>query len=230
MGDSIAFNAPNDCPGCTGYVDQYGTAIAAATGKSVRVMNVSEHSGLTSNGLLADLSRDDFRASVAAADAITISIGFNDAPMLVNDDPCDGPAEDPQLETYTEACITAWADAFGQRYTKILDQVQELRRSKPTVVTVINIFDQWRGFADNSQGVAAHIDVVKTILEHQNARICSIAIAHGALCADLHSAFNGPHHDKPSGVLLGDDYAHPSQAGNDLIAKTLIQLGFGVLG
>ena len=226
LGDSIPFNSNSDCSGCVGYVDQYKDAIAKATGKSVKVANLSSHNGLTSAGLLHDLNDPNVRASVAAADVITVSIGFNDAPMLVNDDPCDGAAGDTKLELYTDACINDWADTFARRFKIILDDIKDLRGDKPTLLTVINIYDQWLGFSQNSADINAHIAVVKTLLERQNAGICRVAADHGALCADLHSAFNGPNHDQPSGTLLGPDYAHPSQAGNDLIAKTLAQLGF----
>lgn len=230
LGDSVPFNSSNDCSGCVGYVDQYKDAIATATGKAVTVVNLSSHAGLTSTGLSADLANDaSLRASVAAADAITISIGFNDAPMLVDDDPCDGAVGDTQLGTYTDACISQWADAFAERYTTILDEIKTLRGDKPTLLTVINIFDTWLGFSGNPADFNAHIGVVKTLLESQNAAICRVAADHGALCADLHSAFNGANHDQPSGALLGPDYSHPSQAGNDLIAKTLENLGFAPL-
>ncbi|MEY2581360.1 MAG: hypothetical protein QOE09_1209 [Ilumatobacteraceae bacterium] len=229
IGDSIPFNSINDCPGCVGYVNQYQDAIAAATGKSVRVENLSRHTGLTSLGLLKDLDDAGVRASVAAADAITVSIGFNDSPMGLDDDPCDGAASDTQLALYTDACIGEWAAAFARRFTTVLDEIKQLRGDKPTLLTVINIYDQWLGFSENSADTNAHIAVVKGLLERQNAEICRIAADHGALCADLHSAFNGESHDRPSGTLLGLDYAHPSQAGNDLIAKTLEQLGFAPL-
>jgi lysophospholipase L1-like esterase len=226
LGDSIPFNSSADCSGCIGYVDQYKDAIAKATGKPVKVANLSSHNGLTSAGLVDALKDPNVRASVAAADAITVSIGFNDAPMLVDDDPCDGASGDTKLELYTDACINDWADTFAQRYKIILDDIKQLRGDKPTLLTVINIYDQWLGFSQNSADINAHIAVVKTLLERQNAAICRVAADHGALCADLHSAFNGPNHDQPSGTLLGPEYAHPSQAGNDLIAKTLKQLGF----
>ena len=31
-GDSIPYNSPDDCPGCTGFVDQYAKAVQKATG------------------------------------------------------------------------------------------------------------------------------------------------------------------------------------------------------
>lgn len=36
IGDSIPFNSPNDCVGCTGFVDQYAAALGKATGRAVQ--------------------------------------------------------------------------------------------------------------------------------------------------------------------------------------------------
>jgi lysophospholipase L1-like esterase len=230
LGDSIAYNSTADCSACTGYVDQYGEALSAATGEQVEVVNMSRHDGLTSTGLLESLSDPTLRDRVAAADAITVSIGFNDAPMLVPDDPCDGNAAQSDLGGYTDTCIKQWAASFGERYAGILHEIADLRQGKPTLLTVIDVFDQWRGFDGNAPDFTAHIAVVTSILEQQNAEICRAAAQYGALCADVHTAFNGAQHDRPSGALLGPDYAHPSQAGNDLIATTLAELGFAPLG
>jgi hypothetical protein len=43
VGDSIPFNSPDDCPGCTGFVDRYAQAAAEAIGKPVAVENLSDH-------------------------------------------------------------------------------------------------------------------------------------------------------------------------------------------
>jgi lysophospholipase L1-like esterase len=48
-------------------------------------------------------------------------------------------------------------------------------------------------------------------------------------CVDIYRAFNGPAGDKPSGDLLSNDYTHPSDKGNELIAKTLTNTGFAPL-
>lgn len=230
MGDSIPYNSPDDCPGCAGYVEQYGKAIADATGESVGVLNRSQHTGLTIEGLLNLFNNETFTAEVADADAITISIGYNDAPMGVTDDPCDGASGDfPDLAKYTDACIDEWADEFAAQFEDVLASVVELRAGKPTLVSVINVYDWWRGFEQNPEEIDANIDVVRRVLERQNEDICRIADEHGFLCADVHTAFNGPEHDQPSGSLLAVDYSHPSQAGNDLIAQTLVDLGFAPL-
>jgi hypothetical protein len=41
IGDSIPYNSPDDCHGCTGLVDQYAKAVQKATGKQVTVQNLS---------------------------------------------------------------------------------------------------------------------------------------------------------------------------------------------
>ena len=60
--------------------------------------------------------------------------------------------------------------------------------------------------------------------------ICDSAKANKFACADIYHAFNGPTGEKPSGDLLADDYTHPSQKGNDEIARVLVDLGFAPLG
>ena len=45
IGDSIPFNSPDDCPGCTSFADSYGAAVEAATGQPVEVENRSRHDG-----------------------------------------------------------------------------------------------------------------------------------------------------------------------------------------
>lgn len=47
MGDSFPYNSPDDCPGCTGFVDRYVAALARATGRKVERTNWSELTGLT---------------------------------------------------------------------------------------------------------------------------------------------------------------------------------------
>ena len=41
LGDSIPYNSPDDCPGCTGFVDLYATELGKAAGKTVAVRNMS---------------------------------------------------------------------------------------------------------------------------------------------------------------------------------------------
>jgi len=59
--------------------------------------------------------------------------------------------------------------------------------------------------------------------------ICVSARAHGFGCADLSRAFNGPDGLRPSGKLLAYDYIHPSDQGNEVIARVLADLGYSPL-
>src|SRR4051812_23578492 len=45
IGDSVAYNSSDDCPGCTGFVERYAEALATATGKDVTTSNLSQHNG-----------------------------------------------------------------------------------------------------------------------------------------------------------------------------------------
>ena len=55
------------------------------------------------------------------------------------------------------------------------------------------------------------------------------AALHGFACIDVHHAFNGPTGVDPAGELLQQDYTHPSQPGNDLIAELLAAQGYAPL-
>jgi len=57
--------------------------------------------------------------------------------------------------------------------------------------------------------------------------MCEAAEAKGLACADIYHAVNGPDGLTSSGDLVADDYTHPSDKGNEIIANTLVELGFG---
>jgi hypothetical protein len=54
IGDSIPNNSPQDCPGCTGFVDRYAKAVETATGRPVEVNNLSQHNNLLCTKEAAD--------------------------------------------------------------------------------------------------------------------------------------------------------------------------------
>src|SRR4051794_32827069 len=85
IGDSIPYNSPDDCPGCTGFVDRYAKALAEATGRKVETSNLSEHTGLTLPQLMQEL--DSFKEPLSGADAIIVGIAHNSF-GLNNDEQC----------------------------------------------------------------------------------------------------------------------------------------------
>ncbi len=231
IGDSIPYNSKDDCPSCTGFVSQYGDALAEATGRKVEPNNLSDHTGLTLPRLLDNL--DALSADLAKADAIIVGIAHNSI-ELGTDTPC-GSAINPDTGALSDwskvdqACATQSAAASRPRYDELFAKVAAQRAGKPTILIALNKYNDWVG----SGTLNLTPDQAKrTVVLHEawNAMICDSAKANKISCADIYRAFNGPTGEKPSGDLLAGDYTHPSQKGNDEIARVLVDLGFAPLG
>jgi lysophospholipase L1-like esterase len=208
-------------------VDRYGDALAAATGKTVGVRNLSQHNGLQVEGLLDELGNGSERASALAdADAIIVGIAHNDVPMNRDDDACDGAGgENPDWSKFTDACIATEVARFTPTYEAVFERIAALRAGKPTVLRALNRYNDWNGWAGHPlspEGVAATAKVIAA----WNAMICDAAAANGFVCADVSTAFNGKSGTTPSGALLAGDYTHPSDKGNEAIANVLEKIGF----
>jgi hypothetical protein len=74
IGDSIPYNAPDDCPDCVGFVDRYADAVEEATGEQVDSLNLSQHTNLTLEGLISEL--DGYRDDLSDADLILVGIAL----------------------------------------------------------------------------------------------------------------------------------------------------------
>jgi lysophospholipase L1-like esterase len=231
IGDSIPFNSPDDCPGCTGFVDRYGDALAAATGQTVAVHNRSAHDGHTIDDLLErDLAgNEEVTNDLEAADAIIVGIAHNDVPMNRDDDACDGAGGDnPNWSKFTDECIATEVARFTPKYTRAFEQIAALREGKPTVLRTVNRYNDWIGWPGHqlsAEGVAATAKVIKA----WNKMLCAAAEANGFLCADISAAFNGTSGTEPAADLLANDYTHPSDKGNEAIAAVLEELRFAPL-
>ena len=230
IGDSIPFNSPNDCPGCTGYVERYAADIFKATGHPVDVKNLSQHNGLQTDGLLLELKNEKVRrAALAGADIIVVSIGFNDAPWIRNDDPCDGPSpeSDPiDWSKFNAKCAAASAELFRPKLESVFDLVLGLRGGKPTIVRTTNRYNDWIGW---SEAPPEATELSRQVVDAWSAMMCEAAEARKVPCADIYHAFNGPDGLTPSGKLVGGDYTHPSDKGNEVIAGVLADLGYAPL-
>ncbi len=207
VGDSIPYNSPSDCPGCTGFVDRYATGIFQATGHPVQVQNLSQHNNLGTDGLLKELQSDTARrAALAGADIIIVSIGGNDIAWNINDDPCDGPTTDsPDWSKFNPTCAAAAAEIFRPKLESVYSQIAALRAGKPTIFRTNNRYNDFIDANFPPEGVKATHDLV----EAWNAMLCPAAQAHGFTCADIYHAFNGSDGITPAGDLLAGDYTHP---------------------
>jgi hypothetical protein len=230
VGDSIAFNSPDDCHGCTGFVDRYAEAITKATGHPVEVQNLSQHNGLQIDGLLQELKTDTLRRdALANADIIIVGIAHNDTAMNSNEDVCDGPNGDiPDWSKYNAECAAASAELFRPKFESVYSQIAALREGKPTIFRTINRYNDWIGWPGHDLPPEAS-EATRLAIAAWNEMLCSAAEKNGFVCADLSQAFNGPDGLKPSGSLLASDYTHPSDSGNEVITHVLTDLGFAPL-
>ncbi|HSL77078.1 MAG TPA: SGNH/GDSL hydrolase family protein [Candidatus Limnocylindrales bacterium] len=230
VGDSIPFNSPEDCPGCTAFVKIYADALAEATGETVRLQNLSEHNNLTISGLLNEIKNDRQRIdALTAADAIIVGIAHNDVPMNRDDDACDGPfSETPDWSKFTDECLATEIDRFTPMYQETYERIAALRAGKPTILRTINRYNDWIGWPGHELP-AAGVEATARVIKAWNAVICGAAHDNGFECVDISTRFNGPDGTEPSGPLLAADYTHPSAEGNAVIAEQLIDSGFAPL-
>lgn len=235
VGDSIAFNSPDDCYGCTGFVDRYAEAITKATGHAVKVQNLSQHNGLQTDGLLNELKTDTKRRdALANADIIVVSIGNNDTPWNRDDDPCDGKAVYPNWSKFNPTCVAAAAEMFRPKLESVFAQIVALRGGKPTIFRAINGYNDWIGGIDSDTRAVTPPEATtptRLVLDAWSAMICKAAESNGFTCADIYHAFNGSDGLKPIAGELTATKAngHPSDKGNEVIAKVLTDLGFAPL-
>jgi hypothetical protein len=230
VGDSIPFNSPEDCPGCTGFVDRYAEAIMAATSHPVKVRNLSQHNGLQIDGLLQEIKTDTTRReALANADIIIVGIAHNDAAMNSNDDLCDGPnGDNPDWSKYNAECAAASAELFRPKYENLYSQIADLRDGKPTILRTINRYNDWNGWPGHPLPPEG-VEGTRLVIDAWNKMICKAAEDNSFLCADIYHRLNGADGLKPSGDLVAPDYTHPSDKGNEVIAGMLEDLGYAPL-
>ena len=227
IGDSIPYNSPEDCPGCRSFADRYAQSIEAAADRPVSVKNLSQHNNLTLPLLLQEL--DTFQSSLAPADVIVVGIAHNTIELNA-DRPCGQPLVDdqPDWTAMTRTCADNSTKAARPLYDELFTKVRDMREGKPTILRTINRYNDWIGWSD-ARLTPGQTETVVDFIAKWNEMLCASATEHGFGCADLSAAFNGPDGTKPSGDLLADDYTHPSDKGNTLIAERLTALGFAPL-
>jgi lysophospholipase L1-like esterase len=231
IGDSIPYNSPDDCPNCTGFVDRYGKAIGESLQRPVMTSNLSEHTGLTLAGLLAELP--SLESQLAEADVILVGIAHNSI-ALNSDMPCGATFDEStnQLSDWSKVnarCAKTAAETSRPQFDQLFSRLVDLRAGKPTIFLTVNKYSDWIGWQ------AAHLTAdqqKRTVLQHDvwNTMLCDVAEANHFNCVDIYHAFNGPHGTKAAGDLLAADYTHPSDKGNALIAKLLVARGYAPLG
>jgi GDSL-like Lipase/Acylhydrolase family len=202
--------------------------VTAATGQTVDVTNLSEHTGLTLPGLLDAF--DDLSPALEAADVIVVGIAHNSA-ELAADEPCDTPLDENDLPVWTaitQDCADRSAEEYRPQYESLFAQIAALRAGQPTVLRTINRYNDWIGWAEGNLGPQEE-QKTAMVVTAWNAMLCDAAERNGFSCADISRAFNGSDGLSPAGDLLADDYTHPSDRGNATITDVLVELGFDPL-
>ena len=218
----------------TSALDRYAAAITQATGHPVKVQNLATHSTLQIEGLLGKLKNDTRqREALANADIIVVGIEHNGVAWGRDDDPCDGVTPDqPDWSKYNATCAAAAAEILRPKFESVYAQIVALRAGKPTLFRTINHYNDWVGTinADGSQVPPEATNASRVVLDAYSAMICKAAQTSGFACADIYHAFNGPDGLTLSGDLLLKDNTHPSDKGNEVIARVLADLGYAPLG
>jgi lysophospholipase L1-like esterase len=232
IGDSLPFGH-QDCGGCRTFPELYGEAIGRQTGATVDTENLSEHIGLTSDGLRREiLGSDPFRRSIARADIITVTIGHNDTPWNRTDDSCDGDNPFPPRDwgPYDSACVHKTAREYGRNLDRILTEIDALRGGKPTAVRVTDDYNDVIGdpHIGDAAGAAA-LRASRGVVGAYSTLTCRIAQRHHAVCVDTYHRFNGDRGVRDAAELLAEDHTHPNPMGHRVIAGLLARTGVSPL-
>jgi lysophospholipase L1-like esterase len=173
-----------------------------------------------------------FKQALASADAIIVGIAHNTI-ALNADEPC-GTRFDEARSTFVDwskidrSCSNASTARYRPMYDKLYATIAAWRAGKPTILRTIDKYNDWVGWPP------AHLTAEqarKTVMFHDawNSMLCRSAQTHGFTCVDIYHLFNGPRGTAPLGDLVVADYTHPSQKGNDVIARALAAAGFAPL-
>ncbi|HET9420267.1 MAG TPA: SGNH/GDSL hydrolase family protein [Nocardioides sp.] len=231
VGDSIPYNSPADCAGCVGFVESYGEALGEELGEPVGTANLSRHDGARTRDIVVQLASGELDETLATADVVIMSVGFNDQPPYTDpDQPChvDEPASDEDAVDAVVATTRDCVDTVTATLRRTLARgLRELRERAPgATVAALVPYDAWNGWAAlDALPVAQGRSVTRLVsyaLDAWRTALCAEMVEAGGVCVDVYRAFNGPDGAQPSGELLAPDYTHPSQEGNDRIRDVLL--------
>ncbi len=216
LGDS--FTATQNSSGRS-YLDLFQESLQAKASRTVELEDLSSDDNTTAK--LADQLRHDetIRDAVAGADIILVSVGGNDSdPFGVYPPGTCSPKQS------FSACLHAYAPDFAKNYEVILSEIDSLRAGKPTAIRVTsadNPFVGWSEAPNKTFGVQFY----RQVAEAETKVACAAATRHGGVCVDYLHIFGGADGTKDPAPFLGQDHAHPGDAGIKAIADLLAEIG-----
>jgi lysophospholipase L1-like esterase len=229
LGDSIS--TANACTGCTAFPDLYAERLTEELGRPVDVDNRSIPGAIAAD-LLAQVSSDEgTRVALADADIVVITVGLNDSAWGRGDDPCGVAPDFPVVEwaEITEKCSDKVTRHYAHDLDRLLDKVDRLHGGTPYLLRLPTVYNAVIGDHvdptwDSPEAVAPSVRGNAAFAEVQ----CALAGDHGGLCAEMLPLMNGPDALGDAAPYLADDHTHLNQAGHDLTADALADLGAGL--
>ncbi len=203
LGDSVA--AGTAC-GCTSFVGLLGRP--AGAGRPARSTSDLAVPGLTSAGLLAQLSDPAVSAEVGAADDVVLLVGANDfASGTVGTSACSEPL--------SAGCYGPGLQGLRSTLTRVLSRVHSLSRAR------VVLLDYWAVFQDGDvarQQGPAYVQRGDALTVAVDEVIARCAAEEAGTFVDLYQPFR---QDGDDTALLAPDGDHPDAAGHELIARVL---------
>ena len=242
LGDSIAIPKMG-CGACTGFDELYASYLGMTTGRAVDLRNEARPEARIES-LQSVLDSDTaIQVTIAAADIVVVSIGYNNGAPWGPDDPCHVKevATDadlvPAILAMTPQCITDTIEKYRGELDAVYGRVAALAAGRPQVRITFGVFDNIRnnpGGDGTLPGVPADrmrpaMELFVSIFDRWNAMDCEVATDHGFVCADLRHAFNGPDGNTSVGALTAPDWVHPNEAGQAVMAKLLERVDVSAL-
>lgn len=233
LGDSMA--SPTACGGCRTFPEQVAAAMARASGSEVEVVDLAWALGNPKPAQVADIldyvRTDELaRDALAGAEAVVVFVAQNDLAYNRGDDPCGVAPAYPRVrwDELTHACMDAVLREYEQDLDALLDEVDELRDGRPTVLRIVTAFNSVIGdLVDPTWNSPAAVEPSTYNVSRMVQVQCRLAVRHGGRCADVFHVLNGPDGSRSAMEYLNPaDATHPAQPGHDAIAEVVTGLGF----
>jgi hypothetical protein len=225
LGDS--WPAGEHCDGCRTFVGLWADQIAAVTSREVDLVDLTGwrepglgDGGETSSTLLSSIrTNETTRDAISDADVILISSGGNEIGPVIDEirsGSCGG--------ADGEECVRELGETWRTNYEAILDEVDELRAGRPTVLRFVNDENAFVSHPEFTVGLPEGFatGTGARIFQLLYDRMCEAAANHGGACVDVRPIINGPSLDQ-----AGDENSDQTMRA---IADALSATGLSELG
>jgi len=234
LGDSIAAGYSNEGQS---YVGVYAGQFAAASGKTVVIIDKTRPAWNSRQLLDALRHQQTFKVSLQNANIVTWNIAGNDfiqARFKYLDGRCGGPDNQDCLRQAETEANANWVD--------ILEEILEVKSTDHHLLRTMDIYnpfvredrfaDTWTNDGDcddlDGNGACSDFEVFFAYGQRTNEFLEATAAQLGVPLAKASEAFNGPDGlaDPRAAGLIAGDGIHPNDQGHALLAQLLSDLTY----